>query len=857
MDLEKFEVVHGVLLASAGLPRSLFRQLHSKLTNEIYDGGNCFEIEPCEDNRQRRLVLTCDRLDRESQVFLVDHAWSFRLTEARKQLETVNGLAERMATLMCVVDQLEEEDGGESEAEGQTDAEAVVESAKRKAQEASTKVKWLEFDSLDVTDDKLLSLSLSTNFPDLVGLSLWGTKVESLDALLEAVRGLPSLRALWINQTPLDDKLGSAAKDSIIKALPKLELYNRHFTRSCSKWGLGFCAGIYGPENPVECSDRSHPLEEVTDLDLSDRALLELDPEVFSPLEIPDLISLNIKGNPLNQSSASLFNSLRAFKSLESLQVDIPGPLGNSAVEIAKAVPNLRSINGVEVNLLLKKGMEILDSDLKPRLPTWSPGEPLVDRVLRAMWNYVMTYRLADEEKLDETPVWYVMDELGSALRHSDVFNFRVAPFMYLPDGTLDSAISYSLLWPVQDVVRGEECTRDYLYGIGEDKQRSARLTAWFHTPTTFFAEAYSNFQKRLASPVSTVKKASTEGTGTTSIVSSDGRPLSVYSDIPFVQDFLRRPEFVLTEKPNEADILWTSVQIDEEFVKAAGIRSDQYVNQFPFESCLVMKHHLAETMQQAYGTPPWLQPTYDMERDLAALIGDYLHRERSKQNNLWIVKPWNMARTIDTTVTSNLTQLIRLVETGPKIGQKYIDPPATFQGRKFDLRYIVLLRSVEPLEVFLCDVFWARFSNNKYTTEESSLSEYETHFTVMNYGRQMNHMNTHDFVPDFEREHNVRWKDIHDRVKFTLRKVFEAPGLVHPEMHSGRARAMYGVDLMLDGNLEPKLLEVTYCPDCARACKYDVKKVVGDGSVMLGKDFVNSVFGCLFLNEETNMQKL
>ncbi|KAL2642268.1 hypothetical protein R1flu_009855 [Riccia fluitans] len=355
-------------------------------------------MEPCEDSRQRRLVLTCDRLDRESQVFLVDHAWSFRLTEARKQLKTVNGQAECMATLMCVVDQLEEEDGGESEAEGQTDAEAVVESAKRKAQEASTKVKWLEFDSFDITDDKLLSLGLSTNFPDLVGLSLWGTKVESLDALIEAIRGLPSLRVLWINQTPLDDKLGSAAKDSIIKALPKLELYNRHFTKSCSKWGLGFCAEIYGPENPVECSD---PLEEVTDLDLSDRALLKLDPEVFSPLVIPDLINLNIKRNPLNQSSASFFNSLRAFKSLQSLQVDIPEPLGNSAVEIAKALPNLRSINGVEVNLLLKKGMEILDSNLKP-------GEPLVDRVLRAMRNYVMTYRLADEEKLDETPDWCI-----------------------------------------------------------------------------------------------------------------------------------------------------------------------------------------------------------------------------------------------------------------------------------------------------------------------------------------------------------------------------------------------------------------------------------------------------------------
>ena len=35
------------------------------------------------------------------------------------------------------------------------------------------------------------------------------------------------------------------------------------------------------------------------------------------------------------------------------------------------------------------------------------------------------------------------MDELGSAIRHNDEPNFKVAPFMYMPDGTLQSAIRY------------------------------------------------------------------------------------------------------------------------------------------------------------------------------------------------------------------------------------------------------------------------------------------------------------------------------------------------------------------------------------------------------------------------------
>lgn len=51
----------------------------------------------------------------------------------------------------------------------------------------------------------------------------------------------------------------------------------------------------------------------------------------------------------------------------------------------------------------------MIDSMLQPRLPEWSADQPLADRVLSAMWLYLMTYRLANEEKIDETSVWYVL----------------------------------------------------------------------------------------------------------------------------------------------------------------------------------------------------------------------------------------------------------------------------------------------------------------------------------------------------------------------------------------------------------------------------------------------------------------
>lgn len=88
--------------------------------------------------------------------------------------------------------------------------------------------------------------------------------------------------------------------------------------------------------------------------------------------------------------------------------MDIPGPLGDSAVEIVESLPSLSLLNGVNTTRILESGKSVIDSMLLPRLPEWTTGEPLVDRVLNAMWLYLMSYRLADEEKIDETSIWYV-----------------------------------------------------------------------------------------------------------------------------------------------------------------------------------------------------------------------------------------------------------------------------------------------------------------------------------------------------------------------------------------------------------------------------------------------------------------
>lgn len=96
------------------------------------------------------------------------------------------------------------------------------------------------------------------------------------------------------------------------------------------------------------------------------------------------------------------------------------------------------------------------------------------------------------------------------------------------------------------------------------------------------------------------------------------------------------------------------------------------------------------------------------------------------------------------------------MVETGPKIAQKYINNTLTFKGKKFDMRFVVLLKSVLPLEVYVYDEFYTRHSNNPYEMTESSFASYETHFTVMNYKEGVTLTNVRYF--DFEKEFNEEY---------------------------------------------------------------------------------------------------
>lgn len=67
----------------------------------------------------------------------------------------------------------------------------------------------------------------------------------------------------------------------------------------------------------------------------------------------------------------------------------------------------------------------------------------------------------------------------------------------------------------------------------------------------------------------------------------------------------------------------------------------------------------------------------------------------------------------MDMLVSNNLDILVRNIETGPKLVQKYITNPVKRLNRKIDLRFIVAIKSIFPLDTYIYKHFWIRTSNN------------------------------------------------------------------------------------------------------------------------------------------------
>ena len=315
-------------------------------------------------------------------------------------------------------------------------------------------------------------------------------------------------------------------------------------------------------------------------------------------------------------------------------------------------LPGLRTLNDVSV--------KVTDSAEREK-------ERKVRKVMRELWKYVGTYRLVSESQMDEENIWYINDEIGSLMKHSDQPNFAMHPFIYAPNNKIDdpTTITYSVCWPLKDIAEGDVIYRDFLEGYDEEKFRSTRFTVWFDTPKEYFEEQLKIYRSyKPIEDATVVHQKFQERFPPIPAIDAGGvnqLPIKVYSDYVQVLENLKDPaRFVLIDSPQDALIFWSSLDyysIVQSQVAGMVDESKFYLNQFQYEAAYVAKHHLANLIRTTFVYPlnEVIQETFVLNESLPAFVGRFQERERLALDNTWILKPTNMARSMDSWVSSNL----------------------------------------------------------------------------------------------------------------------------------------------------------------------------------------------------------
>lgn len=136
-------------------------------------------------------------------------------------------------------------------------------------------------------------------------------------------------------------------------------------------------------------------------------------------------------------------------------------------------LPNLKVINGIDASLVEMPARNKIRDALE-----------IMEKLSLIAGVYVVG------QGVNSQPVWYVNDEVGSIVSHSDAPNVRMRPFIHSTTNSLDSGdrLEVSVVWPIVDMKERTAFMKDNLQGFTEQKGfRSTRLYSFFDTPTEYF----------------------------------------------------------------------------------------------------------------------------------------------------------------------------------------------------------------------------------------------------------------------------------------------------------------------------------------------------------------------------------
>ena len=379
-----------------------------------------------------------------------------------------------------------------------------------------------------------------------------------------------------------------------------------------------------------------------------------------------------------------------------------------------------------------------------------------------------------------------------------------------------------------------------------------------------------------------------------TSASADDHKVFRVLSDIPLVHTHLNtNSRFVVLparkwqgtgKELDECEILFLGRRIQDFEAIPRRVQINQFVNDCCVTSKLLMHdmvlRHWVPEREQTH-RPEWLPEQYVLPLQLDSLRLAWRERAVKCQDNSWIVRPAAGARSEGVWITNDWSRLQSSSDSFESarsaIASKYVEHPATIDGRKFDLRFYVMVTragaATGAAQVCCHREYYCRRAILPWRTDAVGTNDKcfpaAQHLTVHCYASDPKLRQAQVFYSRAEFE--SRWEAEHQldtetsrrghfecrvlgRIYSVLRELFQcAVTEIGDSDLWPSSRAIYGVDVLLeerssnesggvcsieDNEYQPIVLEVNYSPDASTILSFY-------------PDFYNDVFDTLYTAEQ------
>ena len=243
-----------------------------------------------------------------------------------------------------------------------------------------------------------------------------------------------------------------------------------------------------------------------------------------------------------------------------------------------------------------------------------------------------------------------------------------------------------------------------------------------------------------------------------------------------------------------------------------------QFVGHFPGIGALVSKDGLARTLKRAQIEGEIAPETFALPSELAR----FRARVRAAPELRWIQKPKWGARGEGVAVLGSPDEL----ETGGTwLVQRYLDRPHLIDGRKYTLRWYVLITALDPLTVWVFDDGFTKLASRPFSIEPGALTDPFRHLT--NPGVQALNAEVQTSADNLTRPayaELLRAKGADPEALFARieRLIAATVGAARDELARSTWRAtnnpsscfeLLGLDVLVDADLRPWVLECNLNP--------------------------------------------